>query len=386
MEKHIKIKIARIVASPASFISLTTLITELSKNEQFEVHLISDDGPYLQIAKDKFPNVKFHVVKIARHIDLKKDLSALFHMINLFWSEGFDIVHSHTPKAGLITALAGILSFRKKRIHTFTGQVWVDYVGFKRFLFKSIDKLICSINTFCYVDGHGQKKFLISNHIGSDASLKVVRKGSLSGLDTERFNPSRNILKGKEIRHFNFPNFDGQVILFLGRINQDKGIRELLESFNFLQAKYPLRLLMVGPREPMPQDLDDLFTTMCKDQSIVHIDFVTNVEDYYSAADIYCLPTYREGCPVTILEASAMEKPVVASRIYGVSDTVIEDETALLFEVKNTADLIFKLEKVITDKKLAKSLGENGRKFVVQNFKSEDLARELIENYLTQMS
>lgn len=386
MEKSIKIKLARIVASPASFISLTTLITELSKNDQFELHLISDDGPYLEIAKRKFPNVQFHVIKIARNIELKKDLSALFQMTKLFWNQGFDIVHSHTPKAGLITALAGLLSFRKKRIHTFTGQVWVDYVGFKRAFFKGIDKFICMMNTFCYVDGHGQKKFLISNHIGSEATLKVVMKGSLSGLDTERFNPAKEVLKGKEIRTFNFPGFDGQVILFLGRINQDKGIRELLEAFNFLQSKYPIRLLMVGPREPMPQDLDSLFTKMCKDQSVIHIDFVTNVEDYYSAADIYCLPTYREGCPVTILEASAMEKPVVASRIYGVSDTVIENETALLFEVKNTADLTAKLEKVILDKNLSKLLGQNGRTFVVKNFKSEDLARELIENYITQMT
>lgn len=380
-----KIKIARIVTVPFTFISLLGLLDFLDKDERFEVHIISGKDTFEDILKRRYPHFIFHSLNIPRKINLLDDCLALVKLCWLFSRERFDIVHSHTPKAGILAALAGFITFRPIRLHTFTGQVWVDYKGNKRRFFKFLDNFICKLNTLNYVDSLTQRQYLLDSHIGSPEKLLVLHKGSLAGINIRKFDPERVRESANSLRNTLFPGFDGKIILYLGRINNDKGLIELGTAFFELKEKYNLKLLIVGPEEIMAPELQILIDRLKKDTDTHFIGFVSNAEEYYGACDIFCLPSYREGCPASILEASAMKLPVVASNIYGISDIALDAQTALLFEVRNKNDLRDKLEIVISNNDLSEKLGKRGREFVCNDFAETILTEKMVNEYLDFM-
>lgn len=377
-----KIKIARIVTVPFTFISLLGLLDSLSADEYFELHIISGHDPFEQVLRDRYPMVKYHSINISRKVELINDLKAILQLMKLFLSERFTIVHSHTPKAGVLSAVAGFLTRIPVRMHTFTGQVWVEYEGKKRSFFKFLDNLICLLNTHNYVDSPSQRLFLLDNGIGVPEKMSVLHKGSIAGVNMEKFDPERVKEASKKLRDKMFPGFQGKVILYLGRINNDKGLLELGYAFFELKKQHEIKLLIVGPEEKVSPEMEDMLKKIKADPDVQFVGFVSNVEEFYSACDIFCLPSYREGCPTSILEASAMIKPVVASDIYGISDIAIDGETALVFKVKNKIDLTDKLNKVLSDEKLAADLGNGGRQFVLRDFTEKLLTKIMRDEYL----
>lgn len=378
-----KIKIARVVTVPFVFTHILDLLDSLSRDPRFELHIVCSDGPYLSELKKKFPTAIFHTVTIARDINLVSDLKSLFNLAKLYRKERFDIVHSHSPKAGLVSAMAGFLAGTKIRLHTFTGQVWVNLEGPKKWLLKGLDKLIASLNTHNFSDSFGQLDFLIANGIGSKKTLSVIHKGSYGGINIERFNPKNLKDRLNQLRQELFPGFDGKILLYLGRLNEDKGIKELSEAFLDLKQKFPIKLLLVGPLESLnkPQFLE-IIEGLKKDKDVVMVDFTNEPELYMGAADIFCFPSYREGFGTVALEAAAMERPIVASNIYGLSEAVIDQETGLLFEVKNTQDMIAKVSSLLSDEAYAKKLGTNGRQRVEEFFSDKILTQKMIEAYI----
>lgn len=377
-----KIKIARIVTIPFALISLLGLFDFLDKDERFEVHIISGIDPFGDILKSRYPHFKFHTVNISRKVSLIKDLRTLIDLLRIFSFEKFDIVHSLTPKAGILSALAGFLTLIPIRLHTFTGQVWVDYRGLKRIFFKGLDNFICKLNTQNFVDSPSQRQYLLDNHVGSPDKLIVLLKGSIAGINIKKFDPAKIKESSKLLRESLFPGFDGKIILYLGRINNDKGLKELGTAFLELKKKFKLKLLIVGPQESVASGLSLLLDQLKKDKDAKFIGFVSKVEEYYGVSDIYCLPSYREGCPTSVLEASAMEKPVVASNIYGISDVAIDGQTALLFEVRNAKDLELKLETLIVNEEFSRKLGLRGRQFVCEDFAENFFTEKMVAEYL----
>lgn len=241
-----KIKIARVVTVPFVFTHILDLLETLSRDPRFELHIICSDGPYLSELRKRNPTAVFHIVNIAREINLLSDLKSLFNLTKLYRQEKFTIVHSHSPKAGLVSAMAGALAGTKIRLHTFTGQVWVNLKGPKKWLLKSLDKLISSLNTHNFTDSFGQLDFLIANGIGSQKTLSVIHKGSYGGINVERFNSNNLLDRLKLTREEHFPGFNGKILLYLGRVNEDKGIKELYEAFYILKQEFNVKLLLVG--------------------------------------------------------------------------------------------------------------------------------------------
>lgn len=375
-----KIKIARIVTVPFTFISLLGLLDFLYEDERFEVYIISGEDPFLEVLKKRYPQMNFYTMPIKRKIHIISDLKVTYSLYHLFKKENFNIVHSHTPKAGLIVAIAGKLAGIPIRLHTFTGQVWAEFKGIKRFFFKTLDNFICLMNSYNYVDSLSQKEFLTQNRVGNSDKLGVLHKGSLAGIDINKFNTLN--LKNSQLREELFPDFKGKVILYLGRINDDKGLLELGRAFLKLKESYNLKLMMVGPKEYVSSGLENLLKTLKQDSDVLFEGFVENTEDYYQMCDIFCLPSYREGCPTSVLEASVMGKPVVASDIYGIRDIVIDQETGFLFKVKSELDLQNKLEKLILSDQLCVEMGQRGKEFVCENFSRDLLTKMMIKDYL----
>lgn len=378
-----KIKIARVVTIPIVFTHILNLLDYLSTDERFEVHIICGRGDFLDELKNRYPTIIFHNIEIPRDINFLQDVRALLQLTLLFFRENFDIVHSHTPKAGVTSALAAFVTRTPIRIHTFTGQVWATLKGPKKALLIFLDRMIGFLNTHIYADSFGQKKVLLEHKIRKESNLSVLHHGSFGGINIERFNPMRLEKDIEKLRSELFSGFTGKILIYLGRLNPEKGITELSEAFFILKKKYPLKLLIVGPMDNTgSKKFSETIDYLKVDKDVKFINFTSVPEHYLGVGDILCFPSYREGFGTVALEAAAMTKPVVASNIYGLSDAVINNQTGLLFEPKNTKDLILKLEMLLSDEAFAKKLGRQGRERTVRDFSETILTQKMIEEYL----
>lgn len=297
------------------------------------------------------------------------DLRILISLYKIFRQERFGIVHSHMPKTGLLAMLAAWVAGVPLRINTFHGEVWATRTGWRRVALKLTDRLVGVLATDVLAVSPSQLNFLVKERVLSSDKAKVLGAGSICGVDSNRFCPNLSIRR--KMRESLGIAQDATVILFVGRLNRDKGILDLAYAFDTLAKNNPdLVLLIVGAEE------DILFTdiqTIClAERGRLHfVSFTVNPERYMMAADIFCLPSYREGFGMTLIEAAACGVPVVASRIYGITDAVEDFKTGLLFPAGDVAALGQSLLRLITDDRYRQQLGEAGRMRALQLFPTE---------------
>ena len=318
-------------------------------------------------------------IRIERKIALWHDLKALFQLFCLFRKRRFDIVHSITPKAGLLTMIAGALSNVPIRIHTFTGQLWATRVGIKRWLLKGVDYLLVSLTTDILVDSLSQQNFLIKEGVVTADKSRVLAKGSISGVDTARFHPDASTRK-KIRKKENFLDSD-IVFLYLGRLNKDKGLLDLTLVFSKLCGEYDyIHLMIVGPDEESIKPVMEHICASYADK-IHFVDYTEVPEQYMAAADVFCLPSYREGFGSVIIEAACVGIPAIGSRIYGITDAIDEDVTGLLYEAGNAEKLAGKMKLFIDDPILRKKKGEAARIRAQRYFSKEKVTSAMLDYY-----
>lgn len=360
-------KLCRIVTVPFVLkYHLRNQVEEIVK-QRHSVFLVSSPSPELQsIAKEC--GAEAHPIAIAREISPFGDLKALVLLYFYFRRQHFDVVHSITPKAGLLTALAGFFAGVPIRLHTFTGQPWMNLKSPVRWIAKLSDRIIVSFNTRCYADSISQRDYLIKEKIGSKEQIFVLGNGSLAGVNFDKFNPGKWKPHRKEIRkELQIPDFS-QVINFTGRINKDKGICELIEAFETLiRDRRDVYLLLVGPfetkREPVPADI---VQRIRENPKICLLGDTPTPEKYFSVSDLMCLPSYREGFGIVILEAAAMAIPSVATRTVGIIDSIVDGKTGILVPVGDSYSLTEALRRLLDDDLLRTDMGREARKHAEQ--------------------
>jgi glycosyltransferase involved in cell wall biosynthesis len=265
-------------------------------------------------------------------------------------------VHSTTPKAGILCALAAWLARTPVRLHTFTGQTWATKKGIKKKILRFFDQCIVCLNTQCYADSHSQADFLCDEGVGNKVRIKVLGKGSLAGVDLKRFNQQHWLNKKHNIKQeLDIPE-NAFVIIFIGRLGTEKGIYELMEAFEQLRKKHKmLHLLLIGPCEEL---LVEQRIEQWRLLSGVHYIGSTNIpEKYLSISDILCLPSYREGFGTVVIEAAAMQVATVGTKITGLVDAVEDKVTGLLVKPKDVPALTATLDSLIQDRNYNRSLG-----------------------------
>lgn len=326
-------------------------------------------------------NVPVHHIAIARQPSLMKDLKAVAELYRFFRKNKFQLVHSVTPKAGLITAISSLMARVPLVIHTFTGQVWSTRTGITRYILKSMDGLIARRATHILVDSETQRDFIADEGVAPLEKMRVLANGSISGVDVDKFRPDP-ALRAEIRKNLGIPTQD-PVILYLGRLNLDKGVLDLAEAFALLsQMNTNLNLLLVGPDEGNLSAQIKLAQPDHLTESRVHfVDYTEQPEAYMASADIFCLPSYREGFGTVIIEAAATGLPAVASNIYGIRDAVQDGETGLLFEAHDVEGLTRCLSTLITDPCTRKSMGTCARDRALRSFGKELLTSELISFY-----
>lgn len=351
-------------------------INHLNKKNLFEISVLFNNSK-----NETFNDLNIKIINfnIQRRPNLINDLYSLLNLIIHLSFNRYDLVHSISPKSGLLSAISTFLTFHKIRLHTFTGQVWANHKGFKLFVFKFIDTIIIKLNTECLIDSFAQKEFLIKNNIGNAYSLNVLNNGSICGVDLNRFNINK--FSKKKLRDKLNIKINDFVILFLGRLKSDKGIFDLYKAFQKLNL-FNAHLLIIGDDEE--NIIEQLNLNNKESLSLnIHVFPVTKTpEKYIAISDILCLPSYREGFGNVIIESAAMKVPSVVSDIYGLKDSIINNETGLFFELGNTEMLCAKLKYLYDNKKTLNYLGLNAFEYVNKKFDSNDISQSLYEFYI----
>lgn len=377
------VRIARIATVPFFVVTQLKQQIESLAASGARVTVVTSYGTDLA-ALTALPDVNCVPIAIPRSIAPWRDLLALIRLWMFFRKEQIDIAHSTTPKAGLLTAIAAFMAGVPIRLHTFTGQPWVGIRGIKHWLARGSDWLIGRLNTRCYADSASQRQFLIEQGVLDAQQLFVIGAGSLAGVDINRFD--RKIFHANQ-RHalrqsLGIPE-DVEILLFVGRITIDKGVRELLNAFAGLKAAGSrAHLVFVGPFDSdsgaggglSPHEINAIQNTHL-------VGYAECPERYMSIADILCLPSYREGFGTVVIEAAAMSVPTVGTNIYGLSDAIEDGKTGILVVPQDSGSLQKGLARLIADKALRTRMGMSARQRAEDLYDADRVNAQVIEEY-----
>lgn len=369
-------KIIRAVTIAQSVEFFTGIISEL-KETGYEVVSVSSDGPELKKVREA--GGRTIVIEMERHISLIKDFKSLLKLIRIFQIEKPDIVHSMTPKAGLLCMMAAKLTGVPVRVHTFTGLVFPTSTGLKRRILMATDWLTCACATHIIPEGEGVKSDLLNNGI-THKDIKVLGHGNCKGIDLDRFNPELPEVQ-EEAHQIRKP--DVFTFIAIGRLVGDKGINELVEAFERLNNELPdTRLILVGEYEP---ELDPIKPETVKiiDQNpaIEAVGKKDDVRPWLEASDCHVLASYREGFPNVCIEAGAMGLPQIVSDINGANEIIIEGKNGTIIPSKDFTALYKAMKRMVKDSAWRNSLAVNSRKMIAARFEQSFVRNCLKEFY-----
>ncbi len=348
-------KICFVVSSPLTARAfLSGHLAALSAD--YAVDLVADTTDPAQIG-GVADRVRLRPVPIRRKISLWADFRALLQLIVQFRRERYVAVSSVTPKAGLLSLLAAFIARIPLRLHIFTGQVWATKTGLKRTLLKSADRLMAHLATHILTDSPSQREFLIAEGVVEGEKIRVLGEASICGVDGERFRPQLGRRAALRAEH-GLPQ-EAVVFLYLGRLNRDKGVLDLADAFAAVEEPGAW-LLIVGPdEEGLRGEMERRFGAAVERTRFVG--YTDTPEDYMAAADVFCLPSYREGFGTVIIEAAATGLPAIASRIYGVTDAVVDGQTGLLHPARNVTAIHDAISALASDEARRLQLGHAAR-------------------------
>jgi len=368
-------KLIRAVTAGQSVGFFVGMIPELQK-EGYEVVTVSSDAPQLQRVLDS--GGRTIIVEMQRRISPLKDLRALFKLIKVFRKEKPVMVHSMTPKAGLLCMMAAKFTGVPVRVHTFTGLVFPTSTGLKRKILMTTDWLTCSCATHVIPEGEGVKNDLLNNGI-TKKPIKVLGYGNCRGIDLNRFNPEDNQVtaEAKRIRKDKF------TFISIGRLVGDKGINELVGAFCRLNKEIPCtRLILVGRYEP---DLDpvkpETIKTIEENDAIEAVGQQKDVRPWLVASDCAVLASYREGFPNVVIEAGAMGLPQIVTDINGANEIIIEGQNGTIVPSKDVNALYKAMERMVRDAGWRDSLAANARKMIANRYEQGFVHRCLYDFY-----
>lgn len=348
------------------------------KDDGYEPIVVTSPGKYMDDFKREYPDFKAIELPMERHISLWKDGVALLRMIRLFIDERPYIIHSITPKAGLLCMVAGWLTRVPVRIHTFTGLVWPTATGVQRKILMATDKILCACATHINPEGVGVMNDLKNGGI-TKKPLKVLGYGNVKGIDLERFNPSR-FESHKDPSKF--------VFTFVGRIVGDKGINELVEAFTMLHDKYPQTVLrLVGRYEKDLDPVSELTQNRIDANKAIEACGPIYGEDLlqaYMDSDCHVMPSYREGFPNTVLEAGALGLPQIVTDINGSREIIEDGKNGLIVPSQTVQPLYDAMERILNDSALRDELRKNARPMIESRFE-KNFVQDCLINYYKEI-
>ena len=346
--------------------------------EWYDVYLVGDITDEKEV--ERLNLTGWQGIGIQRDISLAHDVKAMWQAYRYFKRMKFDAIHSMTPKAGLIAALAGWMAGIQHRTHIFTGQVWATRKGVMRAVLKSLDKLVARLDNHIMVDGKSQRAFLVKEGVLREGQAMVFANGSINGVNAERFVP--DAIVRQSIRK-KLGIGDGVLcFLFLGRLTRDKGIGELYEAFDRLASEASdVFLLLVGWDEGKYLEKLPAYGHIHTGKNFHFYGPTPEPEKVLNAGDVFVLPSYREGFGTSVLEAACIGLPSICSDVYGVLDAYVVNETGLPCRVGDAESLYRCMRKLYDDREMMRRMGEKARERALRDFNVKDITAAWVDFY-----
>ena len=380
-------KLIRITTVPLSLKVLLKGQLRFMTSNGFDVKGVSSEGEELREVHEN-EGIAVEAITMSRKITPFQDLKSLWKMWNFLRKEKPQIVHTHTPKAGIIGMLAARLAGVPHRLHTVAGLPLMEATGTKRKILNFVEKLTYSSATRVYPNSKGLYDFILQNNFTQSNKLKIIANGSSNGIDTTFFSPDQvTEIERVTLREKLNIQPDDFVFVFVGRIVSDKGINELIKAFSQLQAvennePAGIKLLLVGGLE---NDLDPLnpetLAEINQNKDIISVGFQQDVRSFFAIADALVFPSYREGFPNVVMQAGAMGLPSIVSDINGCNEIIIEGENGLIIPSKNVEKLKEKMLTLAKDKNLYTKLKGNSRRMIENRYEQSVVWNALLEEY-----
>ena len=373
-------KLIRITTVPSS---LKVLLRQQLRfmSAYFEVVGVSSPGSTLDEVSEQ-EGIRTVPVSMTRAITPINDLKALWQLYRLFKKERPQIVHTHTPKAGLLGMMAGRLARIPIRMHTVAGLPLMESKGFRRKLLEFTERLTYSCATSVYPNSKNLANFIIQNNYCPPVKLKVLGNGSSNGIDMDFFqlNPGSTLNELKNRLNIRENDF---VFLFVGRLVRDKGIEELIEAFQKLKKSHSnVKLLLVGPFE---QELDPISDQSKKiielDKDVIHVGFQHDIRTYLAISHALVFPSYREGFPNVPMQAGCFNLPAIVTDINGCNEIIEHGKNGLIVPVKDAAALNRSMIALMTDEHLYLNLKSNARKMIAERYDQKKFWSLLLNEY-----
>jgi glycosyltransferase involved in cell wall biosynthesis len=350
--------------------------------EHFEVIAVSGKDHHLTTVENR-EGVRTVSVAMQREISLIKDLVSLVKLYLLFKKEKPFIVHSITPKAGLLSMIAAYFAGVPVRMHTFTGLIFPSKEGMMKQLLILMDQLLCRFATHIYPEGQGVKKDLLAFNI-TKKPLTIIAKGNVNGIDTTYY--TKESIEEKKIAALkttlNITEEDF-VFIYVGRLVGDKGINELGAAFSNITTHYSnAKLLLVGPQEPDLDPLDAATLAIIKNnKNIIATGYQNDVRPYFSLANALVFPSYREGFPNVVLQAGAMGLPSIVTNINGCNEIIEDQVNGLIIPVKDTLALETAMKRLMEDTSGYRKMQQNARPLIVSRYEQQVVWEAILEEY-----
>lgn len=369
-------KIIRAVTVSMSVNFFTPIVKDLQQ-QGYEIVSVSSPGPELYHLKEL--GVRTIEVPMERRMSPLKDFKSLMALIKVFRKERPYMVHSMTPKAGLLCMLAAWMTRVPRRVHTFTGLVWPTSKGLSRKILMLTDWVTCACATHIIPEGEGVKQDL-QNHI-TKKSMKVLGYGNVRGVDMLRFSKRPEVMAlANDTR-----NGDKFTFLFVGRIVGDKGINELIIAFQKLQKEFEnIRLLLVGRFEERLDPLEaETVDTIQSNPNIQYVGpkYGDDLLAYYAASDCFVFPSYREGFPNTVMEAGAMDLPCIVTDINGSREIIEHGKNGVIIPSKDADALYHAMKEMVSDNEITTYYVSNARQMIADRFEQGFVRKCLYEFY-----
>lgn len=363
-------------------ISLNKLLKGQLKflSKEFEVIGLSSSGTDLDEVKNR-ERVKTIAVEMQRGMSPFKDIVSLVKLYLVFKKEKPQIVHSITPKAGLLCMLAAKFAGVPIRMHMFTGLLFPTMKGFSQKFFIKMDQLLCWAATNIYPEGNGVKQDLINYNITSKP-LKVLANGNVNGIDLDFFSP-KQISEDQKYQLRNELNFDPQdfVFVFVGRLVGDKGINELVDAFKSFDNSN-VKLLLVGPLELKQDPIKEAtIKEITNNKNIISVGSKSDVRPYLAISDVLVFPSYREGFPNVVLQAGAMELPCIVTNISGCNEIIEEGKNGIIIPPKNKLAIANAMNFVIENKDKKEFFRKNARSMIESRYNQKLVWNAILKEY-----
>jgi len=375
----------------SKLIRITTVSTSLKILLKGQLAFVSDHYDVIGVSSGdqnledvaKAEGVRVVPIEMTRTISPWKDLWSVWRLYQLFRNEKPLMVHTHTPKAGIVGMMAARFAGVSIRLHTVAGLPLMEAKGLKRRILNSVEKMTYKFATRVYPNSQGLYNFIVEQRFCKTEKLKVIANGSSNGIDVFYFNPNivsehekQNLKRRLKIGVQDF------VFIFVGRLVGDKGLNELIAAFKTISTnREDLKLLLVGGAENALDPLQrETISEMKHNSQIMSVGFQNDVRPYFAISDALVFPTYREGFPNVVMQAGAMGLPAIVTNINGCNEIIIEGKNGTIIPAKSTQALLAAMEQFEANKEL-KDKKMIYRKMIIDRYQQRIIWDGLLKEY-----